>query len=73
MFAKIEVNGENADPLYKYLKSSAPGILGSENIKWNFTKFLIGKDGKVLQRFASKTKPSEIAKHIDELLSDKTP
>lgn len=52
MFAKIEVNGENAHPLYKYLKSEKPGIFGTEAIKWNFAKFLVGSDGTVLKRYA---------------------
>ncbi|MDK9700530.1 MAG: glutathione peroxidase [bacterium] len=64
MFAKIDVNGDNADPLYKYLTKSAPGILGTEAIKWNFTKFLIGKDGKVLERYAPNTKPADIVDDI---------
>ena len=60
MFAKIEVNGENAHPLYKYLKSEKPGILGTEAIKWNFTKFLVGSDGTVLKRYAPSDKPEAI-------------
>ena len=60
MFAKIEVNGENAHPLYKYLKSEKPGILGTEAIKWNFTKFLVGSDGEVLKRYAPSHKPEAI-------------
>ncbi|BCA56942.1 glutathione peroxidase [Nitrospira sp. KM1] len=60
MFAKIEVNGENAHPLYKYLKSEKPGILGTETIKWNFTKFLVGSDGTVLKRYAPSDKPEAI-------------
>lgn len=68
MFSKIEVNGENAHPLYKYLKNEAPGILGSKNIKWNFTKFLVDKNGKVLQRFSSQIKPEELEEEILKLL-----
>ncbi len=68
LFEKIEVNGEGAHPLYQYLKSSAKGILGSEGIKWNFTKFLIDADGKVLERYASTTKPESIEKRIISLL-----
>ena len=68
LFQKIEVNGENAAPLYQYLKSSAKGILGSERIKWNFTKFLIDANGKVLERYAPTTKPEAITKKIEELL-----
>jgi glutathione peroxidase len=60
MFAKIEVNGENAHPLYKYLKSEKPGIFGTKAIKWNFTKFLVGSDGTVLKRFAPRGKPEVI-------------
>lgn len=68
MFAKIEVNGAGTHPLYQWLKSSAPGLLGTEGIKWNFTKFLIGKDGKVLKRYGSIDKPEDIAKDIEKLL-----
>ena len=60
MLAKIEVNGANAHPLYQYLKSERPGILGTEAIKWNFTKFLVGSDGKVLKRYAPSDKPAAI-------------
>lgn len=68
MFAKIEVNGDNAHPLYKYLKKEASGIFGSESIKWNFTKFLIDRNGKVIDRYAPTTKPASIAKDIENLL-----
>ena len=68
MFAKIEVNGANAHPLYQYLKSAAPGLLGSEGIKWNFTKFLIGKDGQVIERYAPLDTPEKIGKDIAKLL-----
>ena len=61
MFAKIDVNGTNAHPLYQYLKSEKPGILGTEAIKWNFTKFLVGPDGTVLKRYAPNDKPETIA------------
>lgn len=61
MFAKIDVNGANAHPLYQYLKSEKPGILGTEAIKWNFTKFLVGPDGTVLKRYALSDKPEMIA------------
>ena len=61
MFAKIDVNGANAHPLYQYLKSEKPGILGTEAIKWNFTKFLVGADGTVLKRYAPNDKPETIA------------
>ncbi|MES2684679.1 MAG: glutathione peroxidase [Pseudomonadota bacterium] len=68
MFAKIKVNGEDAHPLYKHLKSEATGLLGTEGIKWNFTKFLIGKDGKVVKRYGSMDKPEDIAKDVEKLL-----
>jgi glutathione peroxidase len=64
MFAKIEVNGANAHPLYAYLKHAAPGLLGSEAIKWNFTKFLIGRDGTVVRRYAPTDTPEAIEKEI---------
>ncbi len=64
MFAKIEVNGANAHPLYAYLKHAAPGLLGSEVIKWNFTKFLIGRDGTVVRRYAPTDTPEAIEKEI---------
>lgn len=68
MFAKIEVNGDGAHPLYRKLKSDAPGVLGSEGIKWNFTKFLIDRDGKVVKRYGSVDKPESIATDIEKLL-----
>jgi glutathione peroxidase len=68
MFAKVDVNGDNAHPLWKYLKGEAPGVLGTEGIKWNFTKFLIGRDGQVAKRYAPTTKPEEIADDIERLL-----
>jgi len=68
MFAKIKVNGDDAHPLYKHLKSEATGLLGTEGIKWNFTKFLVGKDGKVVKRYGSIDKPEDIAKDIEKLL-----
>lgn len=67
MFAKIDVNGKNTAPLYKYLKKEASGIFGTESIKWNFTKFLISKDGKVIERYGSTTKPQEIQEDIIKL------
>lgn len=69
MFDKIDVNGKNAHPLYKYLKTDAPGVLGTENIKWNFTKFLIDRDGRVVGRYAPQTKPEELIPQIEELLN----
>jgi len=67
MFSKIEVNGEGTHPLYKYLKSEKKGILG-KNIKWNFTKFLIDRNGKVVKRYSPTTKPESIASKIEKLL-----
>ena len=69
MFDKIEVNGPRAHPLYKWLMHSAPGILGTEAIKWNFTKFLLGRDGKVFKRYATATKPEALAGDIERLLA----
>lgn len=68
VFAKIDVNGSDADPLFKQLKKDAPGLLGLESIKWNFTKFLVGRDGKVVGRYAPTTKPEDIEKDIEKLL-----
>ena len=68
MFAKIDVNGEHAHPLYQYLKKAAPGLLGSEGIKWNFTKFLVNRQGEVIERYASATAPESIARDIEALL-----
>jgi len=68
MFSKIEVNGANAHPLYKYLKDAKPGLLGTEAIKWNFTKFLVGKDGEPVARYAPNTKPEELEAPIRKLL-----
>jgi glutathione peroxidase len=68
MFAKIEVNGENAHPLYKFLKQEKSGLLGSEAIKWNFTKFLIGRDGQVAARYAPSKTPASLEKPIEALL-----
>lgn len=68
LFSKIEVNGSNTAPLYQYLKNEAKGILGTEDIKWNFTKFLIDKNGKVIDRYASATTPADLASKIETLL-----
>ena len=68
MFAKIDVNGLDADQLFKYLKSTKKGLLGSEKIKWNFTKFLVNRDGEVVARFAPTVKPKELASEIEALL-----
>jgi glutathione peroxidase len=68
LFAKIEVNGANTHPLYKYLKGEAKGLLGTESIKWNFTKFLVDKDGKVVTRYAPTDTPQSIEKDVAALL-----
>ena len=68
LFSKIEVNGDNAHPLYNFLKSDNPGVLGTEKIKWNFTKFLVDKDGKPVKRYAPVTKPKDIETDIEGLL-----
>lgn len=68
MFAKVDVNGANAAPLYQYLKEAKPGILGSEAIKWNFTKFLVDRDGNVLKRYAPNDAPDAIAPDIEAAL-----
>ena len=69
MFSKIDVNGDDTHELYKYLKNNSDGILGTDAIKWNFTKFLVNKDGKVVQRYAPSTTPKEIEKDILKLLN----
>jgi glutathione peroxidase len=68
LFEKIDVNGANAHPLFKYLTKAAPGILGTEGIKWNFTKFLVDGNGNVVKRYASATEPKDIEKDIEALL-----
>jgi glutathione peroxidase len=68
MFAKTDVNGEGAHPLYKAIKSEAPGLLGTSSIKWNFTKFLIDKEGKVVKRYAPTDSPETLARDIEPLL-----
>lgn len=68
MFAKVDVNGDNAHPLYKYLTHDKPGILGTEAIKWNFTKFLIGKDGEPIKRYGSADKPESLVGDIEAAL-----
>lgn len=68
LMSKIEVNGTNAEPLYQFLKEQAPGLLGSEMIKWNFTKFLVAKDGHVLDRYAPATVPKKIEQDIEAAL-----
>ncbi|MDD4915814.1 MAG: glutathione peroxidase [Methylococcales bacterium] len=68
IFAKIEVNGENTHPLYRYLKSAAPGAFGTTGVKWNFSKFLVGRDGGVYKRYGSLTPPTAISGDIETLL-----
>jgi glutathione peroxidase len=68
MFDKIDVNGPRAHPLYEWLKSQQPGLLGTKNIKWNFTKFLVDKTGNVVARFAPMTKPEDIEKSIEKVI-----
>ncbi len=69
VFEKIEVNGKNTHALYKFLKSEAPGVLGSEAIKWNFTKFLLDTNGKVIKRFAPQSSINEVRKDVIPLLT----
>ena len=69
MMGKIDVNGSAAHPLYKWLTAEAPGLLGSKAIKWNFTKFLVGKDGRVIKRYAPLDKPADMAKDIETALA----
>lgn len=69
LFAKIDVNGDNAHPLFQMLKREAPGLLGTESIKWNFTKFLVDKHGQVQERFGSTTKPETLGTEIEKLLA----
>jgi len=69
MMAKIEVNGDGASPLYRWLAAEAPGLLGSKAIKWNFTKFLVGKDGQVLRRYAPQDAPAKLAGDIEAALA----
>lgn len=68
MFAKVDVNGDDTHPVFAFLKAAAPGVLGTEGIKWNFTKFLVDRDGKVVGRYASATKPEDMAGDIEKLL-----
>lgn len=69
MMEKVDVNGDEAHPLFKWLKAEAPGLLGSEAIKWNFTKFLVGKDGRVLKRYASMDAPAKLTSDIEAALA----
>jgi glutathione peroxidase len=68
IFTKIDVNGDNTHPLYAFLKHEAPGVPGRESVKWNFTKFLIDKQGKVVTRFSSETTPEELTRDVEHLL-----
>jgi glutathione peroxidase len=68
MFEKVDVNGDDAHPLFKWLKSEAPGLLGTKDIKWNFTKFLVDRNGKVVDRYAPTTRPDAISGDIEKLL-----
>lgn len=68
IFGKVDVNGPNAEPLFEYLKHKLPGLLGTKAIKWNFTKFLVGKDGQLLKRFAPTEKPESLAADIEKVL-----
>jgi glutathione peroxidase len=68
LMQKVEVNGENASPLFDWMKTEAPGILGSKAIKWNFTKFLIDREGRVVKRYGPSDAPAAIAKDIEKLL-----
>lgn len=70
LFAKVDVNGDNAHPLFAHLKKAAPGLLGTELIKWNFTKFLVKKDGTVFRRYAPKAEPAELVEDIRSLLGE---
>ena len=70
LFAKVDVNGGGAHPLFQHLKKAAPGLLGTEAIKWNFTKFLIKKDGSVYKRYAPSTAPEELVSDIEKLLAE---
>jgi glutathione peroxidase len=69
LMAKIDVNGANAHPLYRWLTAEAPGVLGTKAIKWNFTKFLVGRDGQVIRRYAPQDAPAKLAKDIDSALA----
>ena len=70
LFSKVDVNGDDAHPLFQHLKKAAPGLLGSQAIKWNFTKFLVKKDGTVYKRYASMTEPKDLMGDIEKLLAE---
>lgn len=69
MFAKVNVNGKDAHPLFSYITENAPGVMGSKSIKWNFTKFLIDREGNIVNRYAPKTKPLEMEEDLKKLLT----
>ncbi len=69
MMAKVKVNGSDAHPLWQWLKGEAPGLLGTQAVKWNFTKFLVGKDGKVIKRYAPNDEPAALARDIEQALA----
>ena len=69
MMSKVDVNGPAAHPLYQWMSAEAPGLLGSKSIKWNFTKFLVGKDGHVIKRYAPTDKPADLAKDVEAALA----
>ena len=71
MMAKVEVNGEGAHPLWKWLTAQAPGVLGTQAVKWNFTKFLVGRDGQVLKRYAPNDAPQSLRNDIEAALAAK--
>ena len=71
LFAKVEVNGENAHPLFVHLKTAAPGVLGSTAIKWNFTKFLVARDGRIVRRYAPNDAPEKLIDDIETLLEER--
>jgi glutathione peroxidase len=73
MFAKVEVNGRGTHPLYRHLKAARPGLFGTRTIKWNFTKFLVGRDGGVLKRYAPGETPEEIEKDLEPLFVERQP
>lgn len=71
VFAKIDVNGKDAHPLFQWLKQQAPGVLGTQGIKWNFTKFLVGRDGRAVQRFAPNVDPDKLRAPIESALAER--
>jgi glutathione peroxidase len=73
MMAKVQVNGAGAHPLWQWLKAEAPGVLGTEAIKWNFTKFLVGRDGRVKKRYAPNDAPEALRADIEKALAEKAP